>query len=154
VWDKEAGQKVILCRTCHEEQVRLIPWGEEEWIGEPFVENMGLTITTVLGSKRVVSVIRGEGEEKKPKKAKRAKRFNRKKILKYGVAIPAAVLGSLQLILTAVAIQYRIFIWPFTLAWDAFMFMGPEAIVLLGMVVSPIAIGLGIVGAILLRRRR
>ncbi len=162
-WDKSKGHKVILCRVCHEEQARLVPWSEEEWIERRFADNVGLTITTILGMKRVVAVIRGpEKKRKRGEKRKRVEKqkrkarsfsFNLSKILTFGVAIPATALGILHLVLTAVAIQYKIFIWPFTLAWAAFDWAGVETLVLGGMLVSSVAIALGVLGIILLRRR-
>ena len=154
-WDKSKRQKVILCQICHEEQARLVTWGEEEWIEQRFANNIGLTITTILGTKRIVEIIRPPKKEEKEKKQqkRKARGFSRRKILKFGVAIPATALGALHLALNTVAIYWKMYIWPFTLFWDAFTWMGTETEVLSGILASSVAIALGILGVILMRRR-
>ena len=166
LWDESKGQKqkAIFCRECLNEQARLIPWGEEEWIDERFSDNVGLTITTILGMNRVVGVIRGP-EKKKEKQVKTKQKrkdrrfnwgnwgsFNRSKILQFGVAIPAMALGVLYLALTAISLQYGVYVWPFTLAWDAVVWMGADNVLLGGILAASVAIALGVLGIILRRR--
>jgi hypothetical protein len=169
-------RKVITCHSCGRVQAHLVSWGREnQWIDEKFVDNIGFTVTFVMGAK---AVARGLTFEEKmtvtPSKRGGLGHLNStsmqaiarssragdlrtklghpklKKVVRFSLASLIS-LGALQLILTAIAIQWKVYIYPFTLSWDAFMFMGPEAIVLVGTIASVIAIAVGALGFLIRR---
>lgn len=156
-------RKVIMCRVCGNEQARLVPWGDDEWINSMFVENLAYVVATTVGLEAVASGLEMEEDaaiSKLVKEQQQVKRVRVKKARKTGLrkvrlsfAILAVFLGSLHLVLTALAIQYQIYIWPFTEIWSEFMWMGVENVILGGILAASTAVALGILGAILGRGR-
>jgi hypothetical protein len=156
--------KVIECRVCGSELASLMSWGEDEWIGSKFVEDLGYITTLTIGPEAVASGFQTEEDRAAELlveeqewgvriRRKKSRNFKLKKVLKFS-AVSAAALGALQLILTVIAIYWKIYIWPFTEMWNAFMWLEPETIVLTGTVASSIAIGVGAFLTFLMRRKR
>ncbi len=160
--------KVILCRACGNESARLVPRGDGMWLLKELEQSPALMFSVVLGDAFTVKSIdpeRGKVAEeskskRRPRKSVRVRPHYRKETdLSVGktdrkglIPLAVAILGVFHLLLTFLAVQWRFFLWPFTLAWDAFAWMPLTAQLSLAIAA---AIGGGNVYAwILLRRRR
>ena len=154
----EDGNRKIKCQACGEVQAVLQPYGKL-WIEKQFAERPSLIATFVLGRQEVARALMPKGEkeeEPKPKKEKRKavkqKRTGKRLNLVKALAIPAIALGGLYFALTVLSLQYQVYLYPFTLVWDAVAFMGAETAVLAGILASSTAIALGILGIVLGKR--
>ncbi len=154
-------RKVIECRVCGNEQARLVPWGDDEWIHELFVENLAYVVATTVGLEAVASGLEMEEDKQiallveEQQQIKRVKKKEKRKpSLRLSFAVLAVVLGGLHLALTAIAIQYKIYLQPFNLFWDSLVWVGVENLLLGGILASSVAVALGALGIILMRRGR
>lgn len=173
-------RKVITCHSCGRVQAHLVSWGgENRWVDEKFVDNLGFTVTFVMGAKAVAKGLRfeekmtvtpskrgGSSSNTTSTSTQATARSSRaddlrtnlghpklKSVMRYALVIPI-ILGILHLVLTIVGIYWNVYIWPFTLVWSAFAGMGVKTTVLAGIIASTIAIGLGLFGTVLMRRNR
>ena len=153
------GNRKIKCQACGEVQAILQPYGNM-WIEEKFAERPSLIATFLLGRQEIVRALmpKGEKEEPEPKKEKTAKpkkvaksKVRKRSNLTKALALPAIGLGGLHLALLVLAVQFQMFLWPFTLVSSAFAF-DAETATLAGILASTVAIALGILGLVLRKR--